>query len=267
MSEFEPGSESEFDNTLQEEYIMSQKIKNGRKVDASIENPIDNVMIYISEAISPYFRRMGYTPNGLTTISLFFGIAALYSLYNYDVILFAVYFALAHLFDCMDGYYARKYNMVTDGGDKYDHFKDLIVAIAGLYIIYDRYNVLAFPVLLIIMLVMMVLSMMSVGCHEKITHPDHKSDTLQAFNIVTPSRDTCMNYTRYLRFFGPGTFVLAVIIAVFYLNSYIANVEVINEPIYMNISDNKMRDILDISKPFNGFTTNTFGSTSLNPFL
>lgn len=261
--------ESESENINMSTHTNNTKIKNGRKVDASIENPIDNMMIEISESLSPYFKNVGYTPNGLTTISLFFGLAALYSLYNYDVVLFAIYFALAHLFDCMDGYYARKYNMVTEGGDKYDHFKDLIVAIAGLYIIYARYNVLAFPVLLLIMLAMMVLSMMSVGCHEKITHPEHKSTTLQAFNIVTPDREICVKYTGYLRFFGPGTFVLAVIIAVFYLNSYIGSE---NTSQYLNISDNNindnnMRDILDISKPFNGFNTNTFTSNTINPFL
>lgn len=257
--------------------------KSGRKVDSSIENPIDNFMINVSESLSPYFKSLNYTPNGITTISFIFGIAALYHLYQHDVILFGIYFALAHLFDCMDGYYARKYNMVSDGGDKYDHFKDLFVVIIGVYILYSRYNITNFPILLAVVGVLCILGMMSVGCHERITHPENKSDTLQIFDIATPDRETCMKYTNYLKYFGPGTLVFVVIGAVIYLNSYTntntytntytntfpdgstVGVGTINNNDISSInfnSEDRLRYILDIAKPFNSFT-----SLSANPFL
>lgn len=228
----------------------------GRKVDASIENPIDNIMINISEWLSPYFRKMNYTPNGITTVSLIFGIASLYNLYHHNVYQFAIYFILAHLFDCMDGYYARKYHMVSDTGDKYDHIKDLIIVISFVLIMYKQYNVTDFPVLLLVVCVMAVLSIMSVNCHEKITHKDHKSDTLKVFDFVTPDKEKCLTYTNYLKYFGPGTLVLVVVAAVIYIEW--------QQPVSNNgqLSDNQMRDILDISKPFNGF-----GSVNRNPFL
>lgn len=259
MSEDDNKSELEFDKKSELEIDN----KSGRKVDSSIENPIDNFMIEVSEKLSPYFKSLNYTPNGITTISLIFGLASLYSLYYHDVYLFGIYFALSHLFDCMDGYYARKYNMVTDGGDKYDHFKDLLVVITGAYIIYSRYNVTSFPVLIVIVCVLAILGMISVGCHERITHPDNKSDTLSVFDVATPNRDACVKYTNYLKYFGPGTLVFVVIGAVIYLNKYY--VENDSNSVSYDTSFNsadRMRYILDISKPFNGFT-----SVSTNPFL
>lgn len=262
-------SDSRIDNKLEIKINNKSEIesanKSGRKVDSSIENPIDNFMIEVSEKLSPYFKSLNYTPNGITTISLIFGLASLYSLYYHDVYLFGIYFALSHLFDCMDGYYARKYNMVTDGGDKYDHFKDLLVMITGAYIIYSRYNVTAFPVLIVIICVLAILGMMSVGCHERITHPDNKSDTLQVFDIVIPTRDTCISYTNYLKYFGPGTLVFVVISAVIYLDAY-SEVNVTNNLGGYDSSSfdsvDRMRYILDIAKPFNNFN-----SVSTNPFL
>lgn len=247
--------------------------KPGRKVDSSIENPIDNFMINTSEFLSPYFKSLNYTPNGITTMSLIFGIASLYHLYYHNMLLFGIFFVLAYLFDCTDGYYARKYNMVSDGGDKYDHIKDLFVVLATIYILYNRYNILEFPVLILIVAVFCVLSMISVGCHEKITKPENKSDTLKVFDILTPNRENCSKYINYIRFFGPGTLVFVVIAAVVYLNSYsdetiigggketfnaLTNFDINMD---MNSSD-RIRYILDVAKPFNGFT-----QVSTNPFL
>ncbi|VBB18788.1 CDP-alcohol phosphatidyltransferase [Yasminevirus sp. GU-2018] len=240
--------------------------KTGRKVDSSIENPIDNMMIEISDKMSPTFKSMGYTPNGITTISLIFALGALYSLYNHDVYQFAIYLALAHLFDCMDGYYARKYDMVTDTGDKYDHFKDLLVAVGIIYVLFSKYNIMSFPVLMLSMMLLAVLSIISVGCHEKITHHSDKSETLAIFDIITPCRETCDKYTKYLRFFGPGTVIFVVIMCVFYLNSKLNcddETDELSGSELVNVQSNlQVRDILDISRPFNGF-----GTTSTNPFI
>ena len=32
---------------------------------------------------------------------------------------------VGYFFDCMDGHFARKYNMVTEFGDMYDYITDL----------------------------------------------------------------------------------------------------------------------------------------------
>jgi phosphatidylglycerophosphate synthase len=236
----------------------------GRKVNSSIENPIDDVMIKISEALSPWFKKLNYTPNGLTTISLIFALASLYHLYHHQGYQFAIYFVLSYLFDCMDGNYARKYKMVSDGGDKYDHYKDLLVVIAIICIIFMRYNTTEFPILLVIVSVLIVLAAMSVQCHEKITDKG-TSDTLQILDIVAPSKETCSNYIQYLRFFGPGTLVFVVAAAVIYINSFEVSTTETMQTLSGNTSYNNAytsRDVLDISRPFNGF-----GATTTNPFL
>ena len=262
---------------MSSEPVADIQPKLGRKVDSSIENPIDNFMIDVSEQMSPFFRAMGFTPNGLTTISFIFGLAAMYNLYYYNIFLFAIFFLLAHLFDCMDGFYARKYNMVTDGGDKYDHFKDLFIVILLVFILFSRYNLVAFPILLIILAVLIVLSMMSVGCHERITKPENKSGTLQVYDVITPNRETCMRYTNSLKWFGPGTLILVVIAAVIYLNMYTNGGVDPNAIDFDKLnayeSANQIRDLFGVPQPFNGLTTssnslvNTNSFANTNPFL
>lgn len=241
----------------------------GRKISSINDNPIDNVMIETSEILSPHFKSLNYTPNGITTISLIFAAASLYHLYNYDVIYFAIYFTISYFFDCMDGYYARKYDMVTESGDKYDHFKDLIVIVALFYMLYSRYNILEFPVIILILSVFIVLAMMTVGCQEHVTNKKHKSNTLSIFNVITPTKENCKKYNSYLKYFGTGTLVLVTIIIVFYLNSNLNNhsddASVVSNT-GGNINEFNLRDILDISKPFNGFGSST-SSFVTNPFL
>lgn len=189
----------------------------GRKVDKSLESPIDNIMIKISEFAGPYFKKMNYTPNGLTTISLIFALAALYHLYIREGYYFAAYFVLSYLFDCMDGNYARRYGMVSDNGDMYDHYKDFSVIGLMIIIIYARYNVIEYPVALLVLVCIFILAMITLGCHENITIDEHKSDTLKIFRMMAPNRDTCLKFTEYFRYFGPGTLVITFVAIMAYI--------------------------------------------------
>lgn len=47
-----------------------------RKIPPSLENPFDNILIYLSEITSPYYKKLNFTPNTLTAISLAFGLMA-----------------------------------------------------------------------------------------------------------------------------------------------------------------------------------------------
>ena len=84
-----------------------------------------------------YSKKYGFTPNILTTISLIFcGISALL-LINRNYLLAAFMYLISYYFDCMDGHFARKYNMVTKFGDYYDHFADITKVILILYVLYN----------------------------------------------------------------------------------------------------------------------------------
>jgi len=200
---------------------------NGRKVAPEYENPIDDAMLNLSEVIAPYFNRMNYTPNGITTISLIFSAAALYHLYQHDLTLFTIYLVLAHLFNNMDEYYAKKYGLASSTNDKYDTIKDLIVIAVGAYILYARYNILSHSVLLIILCVFFVLAVLFVGCRERLTPDENKSESLKFLSTISLSNENCKTHTKYLKYFGPGTFVLIVIFTVWVLDSYLTTQPVI----------------------------------------
>jgi phosphatidylglycerophosphate synthase len=111
-----------------------------RKITCNCENPLDNILINISDYMCPYAKKYGFTPNILTTVSLIFcGIAALLLL-NSFYYLAAFMYLISYYFDCMDGHFARKYKMVTKFGDYYDHFADTIKVILILYILYKSPN-------------------------------------------------------------------------------------------------------------------------------
>ena len=45
-----------------------------RKIPNIYENPFDIFLINICEMMNPYFKKLNFTPNGITTLSLIFGI-------------------------------------------------------------------------------------------------------------------------------------------------------------------------------------------------
>jgi len=190
----------------------------GRKIDSSIENPIDNVFITVSDKLTPIFRKFNYTPNGLTTISLILALTSYYHLYNYEITSFSIYFILSYLFDCMDGYYARKYNMISEFGDYYDHFADLSKILILMCIIYSQYNITDYPIVLLILCCLFVIGLIYFGCNEQIANDGYKSTTLGIFKNISPNIESCHDYVRYLKYFGSGTWIFVIIIAVIYLN-------------------------------------------------
>ena len=79
-----------------------------RKIPAKYENPIDNVIISHVDNMKSYFFKLGFTPNILTTLSLFCHLFAMYFFVNnqeyytvYSVIFFFlsyyVFFVFFHL--------------------------------------------------------------------------------------------------------------------------------------------------------------------------
>ena len=76
--------------------------------------------------LAPLFKKANFTPNIITGINIFFCILCIYHLYFNNYNLAVIYLLLAYLFDCLDGFYARKYKMETEFGDLLDHYTDYI---------------------------------------------------------------------------------------------------------------------------------------------
>lgn len=189
-----------------------------RKISYQDENPIDNVLLEISEYVSPFFKSWKHTPNMLTGYSAIFGIFALTSFYTFDINNFIILYFVSYFFDCFDGYFARKYKMTTKLGDYLDHGKDFLLTLATIYIFFTRYIVNKYEIL--ILAFCGYLSMKYMGCQQllkKTSTNDKKTDTKETLDILTI---TCTNSKsiKYTRYFGSGTLVFLFLFIV-YLNN------------------------------------------------
>ena len=188
-----------------------------RKIERKYENPIDNVLLDIIEAVSPTFYKLGFNANGITTLSLIFGLLSIFFLYKGSIYLFMISYLISYFFDCMDGYFARRYKCVSKFGDYYDHIKDMCVTIGVLIVVFLRYR--CSPITLMVATIFLILGCiimnMHLGCQEKI-YSKTKSDespSLDKLKNVCPGDPE--NSIKYLRYFGTGTYNLFFIIVIF----------------------------------------------------
>lgn len=191
------------------------------KIDSKYENPIDIIMYKISAHIEPYFLKLNMTPNHITTLSLICGLLCVYYLdvKTSNIGLAVTFYMLSFLFDCLDGYYARKNNMLSKLGDMYDHYTDLLVHIMIYYMLYKRLSkdrFIYFNVLLVILLVGLAVQM---GCQEKKYEEkvgkDKSKKHSSYLNILKP---LCVNPDKTMlisKFFGSGT--TTILFAIFIL--------------------------------------------------
>ena len=149
-----------------------------RKIPRELENPIDNILIDLCEPISELFNRISLTPNHITTISMIFGFLSVFFLYKRIVIVAVILYFISYLFDCVDGYYARKYNMCSKFGDLYDHIKDCSVNFLfyfGVFYIYkDKLSVSQWIIIGFISLFIKFMESLYFGAQEK--YYDHLDD-------------------------------------------------------------------------------------------
>ena len=187
-----------------------------RKISQNIENPFDNIIIKICEKTAPLFRSMNLTPNGITTLSVIFGLLSFKSIMFHDNFkLASVLLLVAYYFDCLDGYYARQYKMETIVGDYYDHFSDIIKIVLIMFAIYYKKPDAYTSSNIIIFLIFTYLMMKHMGCQEKnvITTSPTLSPSLSILKKLCKDK----NNIRYTKYFGTGTFILIICIFVFNL--------------------------------------------------
>ena len=178
------------------------------KIPSSQENPFDVANIWLMDKLCPSFKSIGLTANDITTLSLVFGLLSLFFLWKYNVAGFAVTYYISYMFDCMDGHYARKYNLVSKFGDYYDHIKDVLVVIGLFTILIIRYKV---PLKVSIFTLLMISHL---GCQEKL-YPHDESPALSKSKLLCPGN--AKNNIKFTRWFGCGTWTIVAILAVFYM--------------------------------------------------
>ena len=143
--------------------------KDGKKIPDIFENPLDKFFINICEKLNPIWLQLKLTPNHLTFISLMFAVCAIYLIFNKQYLIGAILYLIAYFFDCADGNYARKYNMVTSFGDLFDHISDMSKIVLLFIFIYQsdiEYNYKIF--FLIGFSIIGIITGVHIGCQEKI---------------------------------------------------------------------------------------------------
>ena len=190
-----------------------------RKIDNSYENPFDNMMIDLSESVSGGFKELDMTPNDITTLSNISAFITVLLLLNAKYNWAAFMFVLAYFFDCLDGYYARKYKMTSPIGDAYDHYSDLTKMIVIIYTLY-YINPSKFNHVLPLIVIAVFLCFVQLGCQEMVYHKN-ESDSLNFMKtlcIVKDPKDkeeikSILEKTRY---FGSGTYILLLTVIIIY---------------------------------------------------
>lgn len=188
-----------------------------RKIPSSYENPLDDLFLDLCELACPFFSSFNFTPNDITTFSLMFGIISVVCLYKGYVLNFALTFFISYFFDCLDGHYARKYNLTTEFGDYYDHVKDAFILILLVCVIFHRYRHCSsknLKIASIIFIIFLFLTFMHLGCQEKVYLGN--SDTLGGLKYLCMSNE----HIKWSRYFGAGTFNIIFVLLIIYMEQY-----------------------------------------------
>ena len=194
-----------------------------RKIAREYENPIDNILIDISEYLSPYAYYCRLTPNILTTISILFSGYTVYLLLNSNYFLASFMYLISYYFDCMDGYFARKYKMYSKFGDYYDHIADIFKFVSVLYTLF-YINRVKFITFIPSVLLYFILFNIHLG-YQEIYYDKNDSDILNIVKnicLVTISNNNknnkiiILNIMSYTRYFGCGTFNLIMMLFIIF---------------------------------------------------
>ncbi len=185
-----------------------------RKLPENLECPIDNLVYKVVEPLSDMFHSLSATPNQITSLSLIFGLIAIYFLVKRNITYFVIAYIVSYILDCVDGYYARKYEMCSEFGDFYDHIKDITIIAFVIYIIFKHCLHKRKYIPILIILFVMYMSLFQMGCQQLCANcGTSNSNSINGLKKLCPSR----NWIKITRLFGVGTMNLVIILIVMYL--------------------------------------------------
>jgi len=191
---------------------------NNQKIPAEWENPVDHCLLdNLGGPIGNFLYKLHFTPNMITSLGVLFRIISVYALWHGNKPVFLLGAIVGYFFDCLDGNYARKYNMCSQMGDVYDHTSDVIYhLIIVYYLLYksDFRKSPYFRVISIGLIILLFFMLMHFGCQE--CFYEHGtvcySPTLSIFKNLCHSVD----YLPITRFFGSGTVLPVIYLLVFF---------------------------------------------------
>jgi len=187
-----------------------------KKIPDNLDDPIDVLMYKLCDKLSPFFKKTGHTPNMITTYSLITGLLSCYAIYKNNIALFIPLFIISYFFDCFDGFFARKYKMVSKFGDYYDHIKDASVYVILILVLFYKYYSKITVINVLIMIILFALLSSHMGCQQryyKQNNKDVEGETLDFYQKMCRNQDDL----KYTRFFGPGMMTIFVTLMVTFI--------------------------------------------------
>jgi phosphatidylglycerophosphate synthase len=182
------------------------------KLPAKYDDAIDIHIKKWIDVIHPSFKKAGFTPNMITTLSFLLGLISCYLYYVQYYALSAVCYGMSYFFDTMDGYFARLYNMGSTFGSYYDSATDIIViTLLGILLLTNRHISNGFKLGIVMLNVGMGIGMAyHMSCQEKYvesTNPTHKSKGL---SFLDPIQCYDYDHMKTSRYFGSGPLCITV---------------------------------------------------------
>jgi phosphatidylglycerophosphate synthase len=156
------------------------------------------------------FYELGFSPNMVTTLSIIFGILAAYFIMKGHFIIASIMWLISYYLDCVDGKLARKYNMISEFGDYYDHIGDIFKIIIIFYALFNsnpkRKTSANQKLYLIIYFIFLFLSAIHMGYQEAVYDKKNESPWLNFLKVmVTSAYDHPTQIIHVTKYFGCGT--------------------------------------------------------------
>ena len=171
--------------------------------------------------MSTFFKNLHLNPNDITTLSLIFGILSIIFLYKGKTIISISCYFISYIFDVLDGYYARKYNMCTKFGDLYDHIKDWTVNITYGYILFirNKNKLTTSQWIFVLICIFLLIGCQSIyfGAQERYYGKKDLCPSLAWLGSIVKTKEQAKKLLSVIRFFGCGTFIIFVMIFTVYI--------------------------------------------------
>jgi hypothetical protein len=195
---------------------MSTETISNKKIDSRYENPVDNLVKSASNSMTPILKRLNITATDITAVSGIFSVASLYHLYNRDSFEFTIYATLAYILSVMSSEYRTNLNGNSDNSEDYEKYSYMAAIAIGIYILYTRYGITDYPILIIVLIALIFLASIHIGCKEALLSSNGSGTVKSAVGDL--NADDCKKRMGYLRWFGSGSAMIFTICSVLYLN-------------------------------------------------
>jgi len=177
----------------------------------------------IADKIEPVLYFWGVTPNMVTIFRFCLILIAVFLIETGRNQVAAILISISYFLDCVDGHYARKYQMVTIMGDYLDHLADIIGYTILTYILINR--LWTYPIILLVQFFLTITTTLQTACEEKYVHSWSKQQSSHSLNLIQNFCNPKYNFLLsenletnllFLKYFGPGTLFLFISMIVFF---------------------------------------------------